>query len=423
MTKSIAIVGGGAGGIFAALGAMSAVREVGISVEVHLFERNPRLGIKILISGGGKCNITHAGPVETILNEGFPYTNERRFLKSAMYRYTNEDVLRLLERHGVAWHARENGRIFPDSGRAEDVLRAFEQELRAEHVIFHTKSRITSIEHSDDCWKLSTDFVEYTADALILATGGTSYRKVGTTGDGLGYAEQLGHTIVPIRAALAPIYLKRPLAQEFAGVALRDVDLYAMRDSTVLAQAHGDLLLTHRGLSGPATLDISRAAALHFEDGPINMKSNLLNTEEQSLRETLIFEQQSRAQQQVKTWLEEVLPNRFVPQVFVQSDIPIERKWHALTREERIRLLGTLLRFDFGLVSEIPIDRGEVTSGGISLAEVDSKIMMSNIVGGLFFAGEMLDVAGEIGGYNLQAAYSSGWAAGEEAVKFLVRTK
>jgi predicted flavoprotein YhiN len=118
-----------------------------------------------------------------------------------------------------------------------------------------------------------------------------------------------------------------------------------------------------------------------------------------------------------------VLPNRFVPQVFVQSDIPIERKWHALTREERTRLLGTLLRFDFGFVFEIPIDRGEVTSGGISLAEVDSKTMMSNLVDGLFFAGEMLDIAGEIGGYNLQAAYSTGWVAGEEAIKFLVRTK
>ena len=420
MTQSIAIIGGGAGGIFAALGASNAAKEKGAILDIHLFERNPRLGIKILISGGGKCNITHEGKVDDVLKEGFPHTNEHRFLKHALYRYTNLDVLQLLECHGVHWHARENGRIFPNSGRAEDVLGAFEGELRAANIFVHSKSRITSIHYADYCWHLLADGVEYRTDAVILATGGTSYRKVGTTGDGLDYAAQLGHTIVPVRAALAPIYLKHPPEQECIGIALRSAQLYVMRGDTILSKSSGDILLTHKGLSGPATLDISRDATLCLEDSPIHMKGNLLGNDRENVLQQLISGQQSRAQQQVKTWLEEMLPNRFVPYVFDQAEIPLDRKWHALTREERARLLAALTRFDFGEVSEIPIDRGEVTAGGVNLKEVDPKTMMSQLAKGLFFAGEMLDIAGEIGGYNLQAAYSTGWVAGEEAVKYLL---
>ncbi|HET6399806.1 MAG TPA: aminoacetone oxidase family FAD-binding enzyme [Candidatus Kapabacteria bacterium] len=425
MTNSIAIVGGGAGGIFAALAARRAAKDAGMNLDVHLFERNPRLGIKILISGGGKCNITHAGPADELLREGFPRVSEQRFLRSAMYRYTNADVLALLARHGVACHARENGRIFPDSGRAEDVLSAFEKELRSESVILHTKSRIESVEPHDGEWRISYNGECLNTRALILATGGTSYSKTGTTGDGINYAEQLGHSIVPVRAALAPIYLKQPPLQEIVGIAFRNAEIYVVRTTKhasvgkMLETARGDILITHRGLSGPAVLAISNAAGKLSEQGPISIEVNLLGNSEQKTRDLLISEQQARPQQQVATWLEEVLPNRFVPFVLAQADVPNDRRWNALTREERSRLATTLLRYHFGAVAEIPLERGEVTSGGVALTEVDPKTMMSRLLPGLFFAGEMMDIAGEIGGYNLQAAYSTGWVAGEEAVKFL----
>ncbi len=419
MSNSIAIVGGGAGGIFAALGARSQVCEAGLAVDVHLFERNPRIGIKILISGGGKCNITHFGEVEEILREGFPRVAEQRFLKPAMYRYTNAEVLALLDRHEVSWHSRENGRIFPDSGRAEDVLKAFEEELRSNDVKLHTHARVERVARLDKSWQLTVDGKLHETDVLILATGGTSYSKTGTTGDGIRYAERLGHSIVPLRPALAPIYLKRPPPQELVGIALRSVDLYVISENKILAKASGDILMTHRGLSGPAVLGISGAAALAMEESAISMAANLLSKEDATVREILVAEQQSRPQQQVNTWLEEVLPNRFVPYVLAQSDIPQDRKWNALTRDERNRLASTLNRYDFGAVSEIPLERGEVTAGGVSLKEVDPRTMMSRLVPGLFLVGEMLDIAGEIGGYNLQAAYSTGWVAGQKAVKFL----
>ncbi len=416
--KSVGIVGGGAGGIFAALGAARAAQEVGEAIDVRLFERNPRIGIKILISGGGKCNITHSGKVEDVLREGFPHINERRFLKSPMYRFQNADVLALLERHGVKWHSRENGRIFPDSGRAEDVLVALETELREAGVQIRVGSRIESAERSDNGWRLTANGKTFEPDALILATGGTSYSKTGTTGDGISFAKRLGHTIIRLRPALAPIYLKQPPPQELVGIALRDVILQISVADKLEASCEGDALITHRGLSGPATLAISREAVLLKERSSIHAEANLLGTSEDEARELVTELQRSRQVQLVKTWLEEILPNRFVPYVLAQSEISIERKWGELTRAERGRLLVKLVRYDFGEISEIPMERGEVTAGGVSLKEVNPKTMMSRRVAGLFFAGEMLDIAGEIGGYNLQAAYSTGWVAGEEAVRY-----
>jgi predicted Rossmann fold flavoprotein len=413
-------VGGGAGGMCAAL---AASRSAGDDTRVVLLERNPRVGIKIRISGGGKCNITHEGHVEDVLKLGFPVKAEARFLKHAIYRFTNEDVLALLEKHGVAWHARENGRIFPDSGRSEEVLQAFERELEECGVEVITNARVSNVSYKP-YESARTYLIEYNStnievDALILSTGGVSYQKVGTTGDGINFAEQLGHSIVKLRSALAPIYTDPIPDPELHGTALRDAVLLVVRDNKILAEAPGDILITHRGLSGPATLDISRAATLELEQGPIEMAANLLDTAQDELQSRLVEVQQQRSQQQIKTWLEEVLPNRLAPFVLQASVIPQDRKWNALRKDERQRLLNTLLRYPLGNVSEIPIDRGEVSAGGVSLSEVDSKTMMSRKHPGLFFCGEMLDIAGEIGGYNLQAAYSTGWVAGESAVEFL----
>ncbi|MFI5202407.1 MAG: NAD(P)/FAD-dependent oxidoreductase, partial [Candidatus Kapaibacterium sp.] len=228
-----------------------------------------------------------------------------------------------------------------------------------------------------------------------------------------------------VRAALAPIYLKPPTPQGFVGIAFRNAEVFVVRTEDhssagkILETARGDILVTHRGLSGPAVLGISNAAGRAFEETPISIEVNLLGNSESAVRDLLLAEQQTRPQQQVATWLEEVLPNRFVPFVLAQADVPNDRRWSALTREERSHLATALLRYSFGAVAEIPLERGEVTSGGVALNEVDPKTMMSRLLPGLFFAGEMLDVAGEIGGYNLQAAYSTGWVAGEEAVKFL----
>jgi predicted Rossmann fold flavoprotein len=415
----IAIVGGGAAGIFSALGVSEQNEKRKVPSEILLFERNPRLGIKILISGGGKCNITHAGPIEQVLRDGFPRKNEQRFLKHAFHSHTNEDVLRLLDKQGVAWHSRENGRIFPDSSRAEDVLVAFENALRECDVQVHTSSRVLTISQQSGKWKIKTEDKSFIIDALILTTGGVSYSKTGTTGDGIKFARLLDHAIAPLRSALAPIYLARAPGDDLQGIAIRSSELILLQSGKRVGVQRGDVLITHRGLSGPAALDISRQATELLEIGPVSIQCNLLRYSQEALRNTLLDWNRTRQTQQVSTALDSVLPNAIVPHILEQANISKERKWNALTRDERRDLERTLLGYDFGVVSEIPLERGEVTAGGVALTEVDGKTMMSKKLPGLFFAGEMLDVAGEIGGYNLQAAYSTGWLAGLSAAKYL----
>lgn len=405
----------------AALGAAEESKRAGIPARILLIERNKHLGIKILISGGGKCNITHLGSVDAVLKEGFPEVAEQRFLKPSFYRYFNTDILSMLERHGVAWHARENNRVFPDSGRAEQVLNAFEDELKDQSIAIKLNERVQAIVTDGSGWQIKTEESTYNTKVIILATGGVTYKKVGTTGDGIEFSEMLGHTIIPLRSALAPIYLSPSPARELQGVAIRNAELIISQGGREVYSYPEDVLITHRGLSGPATLGISRYAALALERGPVEILCNLLGETEDTLRQQLQQVQQERSTQQVKTWLEEKLPNRLAPFILNAAAIPQDRKWNALTKQERQQLLKALFRYPFGLIAEIPIDRGEVSAGGVSLKEVDPKTMMSRKVPGLFFAGEILDIAGEVGGFNLQAAYSTGWVAGEEAVKYLKR--
>ncbi len=415
----IVVVGGGAAGIFAALGAAHEAQARKLRTSIVLLERNERLGIKILISGGGKCNITHAGPVDKVLKEGFLFNNEMRFLKFAMHEYTNDDVLSLLERQGVHWHTRDNGRIFPNTGSAEHVLEAFERELAEKKINVETSSRVIGIESADEQWEVITAHERLNAGAVIIATGGISYSKVGTTGDGITYARKLGKRIEPLMSALAPIYLKRKPPTELQGVAIRGGQLHLSRNSLKLHSKKGDFLFTHRGLSGPAALDISRNAAIALLEGPLDLSASLIDIADEKLRQDLKELQETRGAQQLSTWLEEVLPNRIVPYVLTAAIIDERQRWNQLDKESRQRLFTALINFPFGEIEEVPIERGEVTAGGVSLEELDPKTMMSKKLPGLFIAGEMLDVAGEIGGFNLQAAYSTGWVAGRSAVRFL----
>ncbi len=417
--KRIVIIGGGAAGIFAALGAANEA-SLETRVSITLLERNPRLGIKILISGGGKCNITHAGPVDKVLKEGFLFKNELRFLKYAMHEYRNDDVLALLLKQGVYYHTRENGRIFPNTRSAEHVLEAFERELAEKEIDVVLSSRVTSIDPVGEGWQVQTERVNLVADAVIIATGGISYSRVGTTGDGIRYAEALGEATEPLMSALAPIYLKLKPPEELQGVAIREGELQLSQANKKLVAKKGDFLFTHRGLSGPAALDISRYASIALLRGDVMITASLIDREPEKFRQELSHLQESRGAQQLSTWLEEMLPNRIVAYVLGAASIDERQRWNQLSKESRNRLFDALTKFPLGEIEEVPIERGEVTAGGVSLEEIDPKTMMSKKLPGLFMAGEMLDVAGEIGGFNLQAAYSTGWVAGRSAMRLLL---
>lgn len=419
MARRVAIVGGGAAGILAAL----AARESGAATV--LYERNRRIGIKILISGGGKCNITHeATPRE--LEEGF-ITREARFLRYALHELTPARVLDMLHREGVETYTRPNGRVFPTSGRAEDVLDAFERMLRRAGVELRTERRVERIETRDGAVAgVVVDGKLENHDAVIVTTGGMSYRKVGTTGDGIAWGEELGHAIEPVRAALAPIFFPAPPPDDWQGVALRDILFHLEcdgrrpklpRDEDYPIEWRGDLLLTHRGVSGPVVLEVSRAAA---RLGEICKRVELVvdivpDMSIEELRELWEKRAASSGKSETQTFLEGFVPRSLVPYLLDHARTPVGTKLAAATREQRTAILGALKGWRIGEVGEVPLDRGEVSAGGIALSEVSPTTMESKQIRGLYFAGEVLDISGCVGGYNLQAAFSTGFVAGKKA--------
>jgi predicted Rossmann fold flavoprotein len=437
--SSILIIGGGAAGLAAAISARRAAEQSGISRDacsITLLERNPRTGTKLRLSGGGKCNVTHEGSPEELLEKGFIRRNEQRFLRNALYSFTNSDLLDLLHSRGVRTEARADGKVFPESGDASTVALAFEDLQRLSSVVVRSACRVKSVVHKDGVFHARCSGATFTADALILATGGVSYSRTGTTGDGLAIARAFGHSVVEPSAALSPVYTVKQPPAALSGVALRFAGLVASTGGRSV-ERRGDLLFTHRGFSGPAALSLSRdIAELLSESGSCQLFADLFPDHTKSELEQLFLRQtRKNGAQMVRKFLQScpiaplegafgtaphgTIPTALVPSIMREAALDSEVTWSTLPREKRQSLLAVLKRFPLGRVRDVELDPGEVSAGGVSLAEVNPKSMLSRVVPNLFFCGELLDYAGEIGGYNLQAAFSTGWMAGLNAVKSL----
>lgn len=380
-----------------------------------MIERNGRTGTKILISGGGKCNITHAGSIDEVLRAFLPA--EARFLKPSMHRFSNEDIVKLMNDKGISTETRENGRVFPMYGVAKDVMRVLNGLLDNERIRIRLHTRVTGIQVAQGV--VSGVVCEegiIPARQVILATGGVSYPKTGTTGDGLRWAASLGHTVVPLRAALAPIQVHPAIPRGWQGIALRGCRLAAVQNGKRLAAWDGDVLFTHEGLSGPGALELSRMAAVAQEKGPVAIVADLFPDRDfEQLDQTLGSMVQEHRQRAIGTVVDAMLPNRLVDAFLEAVRVDPQTRGHVLTREARRAIVRRLKEWPLGQVAHVPIERGEVTAGGIALNEVDPRTMQSRIVTGLYLCGEVLDIAGPIGGYNLQAAFSTGYVAGESA--------
>jgi predicted Rossmann fold flavoprotein len=437
--SSIIIIGGGAAGLAAAISARRAAELAGISREgcsITILERNRGIGTKIRLSGGGKCNVTHQGTPHEILEKGFLRRNEQRFLRHALFGFTNSDLLDLLLSQGVCTEARADGKVFPESGDASTVADAFEDLLHSSSVVVRPSSRVRSVEYHDKLFYIRCSGTLFTADALILATGGVSYSRTGTSGDGLAIAAAFGHSVVEPSAALSPLFtIKQPPAS-LAGVALRSVGLVAVGGERSV-ERKGDLLYTHRGFSGPVALSLSRdIAELLKESGSCQLFADFFPDHKTVDLEQLFLRQTKKnGAQMVRKFLQicpiappegafgtapnGTIPTALVPYIMRQAGVQSEVTWSVLSKENRITLLGALKRFSLGRIREVQLDPGEVSAGGVSLSEVNPKSMQSRVAAKLFLCGELLDYAGEIGGYNLQAAFSTGWMAGANAVKNL----
>ena len=431
--STILIIGGGAAGMAAAVAARRSAKGSINPCSITLLERNPRPGTKIRISGGGKCNVTHRGTPAELLEQGFLRRNEARFLRHALYSFSNSDLLALLRSKGVETGERPDGKVFPVSGDASTVARAFEELLKESRIQQHNSCRVRSVERKGGLFFVTTSDAVFTADRLILATGGVSYPGIGTTGDGLVIARSMGHSIKKPSAALAPLYTIKDPPASLSGLALRRVRLVANAGGKSV-ERRGDLLFTHRGFSGPAALSLSRdVAELKGESDNCALFADLFPEQSSAeLEAELLLQARRNGAQMVRKFLQGcpiaplrgafgtaqqgTIPTALVPFIMRHAGLENEVTWSGLSREKRQSLLAVLKRFPLGSVRDVPLDLGEISAGGVSLGEVNPKTMCSRIVPYLFFCGEILDYAGEIGGFNLQAAFSTGWMAGVNAL-------
>jgi len=410
----VLVVGGGAAGIVAS------GRAAEMGKRVVLLEKNERLGMKILISGGGKCNLTHDGSMEQIRAKF--RANEALFLKPSFYQFTNHQFLAILHQRGMATYVRPDGRVFPiEPADAKTVVRLLTDYVVEAGVEVRYGAAVTGLKVEDG--KIRGALVGdelILAKAVVVAAGGSSYPATGTTGDGWRWLKEIGHTLVPLRAALAPISLVQA-KPDWAGVALRNIVLKARIGKTgkEFARFSGDILYTHKGISGPATLGISREVAESIAQGATPyLEADLIPTESfEQLRASLRREATESPKRAVAGIFARFLPARLVPALFDMAGVITDLRSGQLPAKQLTKLVTLLKEWPLGEPSNVPLERGEVVAGGISLAEVDPKTMESREIEGLYLCGEILDIAGPVGGYNLQAAWSTGFAAGTNAAR------
>ncbi|MBI3132201.1 MAG: aminoacetone oxidase family FAD-binding enzyme [Acidobacteria bacterium] len=406
----VLIIGGGAAGMVAAWRAASAGHRV------ILLEANGKLGVKLRISGGGKCNITHDGPVKEVL--GAFTKDQARFLRPSVHRFTNADVIALLRREGVETYTRDNGRVFPADrpGSAAAVVAAFQSLVERAGVDVRFRARVIEVEgraptlrgvHLEDGGRLE-------GDAVILACGGASYPETGTRGEALGWLKGLGVAVRPWFPALAPIPLKRP-RPEWEGVALREGRLWlrAGAGGKRLADFAGDLVFTREGISGPAALELSQAAETARRSGAAWLGYASVPGTPEAVDLALQFEMKDNPQLKAVTWLKRVLPERLCEPLVVGSGMPAEQRLKDLPKAGRRAMVAAVTELPLGEPGSVNLARGEVAAGGLKLEGVDPQTMRVKGFDNLWACGEVLDLDGPVGGYNLQAAFSTGYVAGE----------
>lgn len=406
--SDICVIGGGAAGLVAAY--FAAVNGAGVTV----YERNDACGKKLNITGKGRCNLTNACDVATFM-QNVP-TNPR-FLYKALNNFSPEQVMTFFEALGVPLKTERGRRVFPQSDKAADVTAALVGACRSAGVRFvHARVRGVAAEGGVFSHIVTGTGNTHIADACIIATGGASYPRTGSEGDGYAFAAALGHTVLPPKPSLVPLCSGDRLCGDCMGLSLKNVGVsfYASNGKQLYSE-QGEMLFTHFGISGPVVL----SASAHIGDGEgvravIDLKSAL---DEEQLDKRLLRDFSDNKNRDFCNSLSALLPQKLIPVIVEKSGIDPHKKVNSVTKEERRRLVLLLKGLSFTLCGKRPIDEAIVTRGGVAVNEINPSTMESKLVRGVYFAGEVIDVDAYTGGYNLQIAFSTGALAGESAAQ------
>jgi predicted Rossmann fold flavoprotein len=403
--KKVIIIGGGAAGMIAAIKAAER------GYEVIIIEKNEKLGKKVFITGKGRCNVTTSKEIEDIIKN---IKGNGSFMYSALYTFSNLDLMKMIEDKGVKLKIERGDRVFPESDKSSDIIKCFERYIAENNVkvIFNT-SVIDVISENNIVKAVKTsDGNILNCDVVILATGGKSYPYTGSTGDGYKLAEKLGHTITDIKPSLIPLITKEPWVKDLMGLSLKNVELCVKYKHKQIYKEFGEMLFTHFGISGPVVLSASRRITDCLPEEVevyIDLKPALDKNE---LDRRILRDFEKNINKHFKNSLDELLPQKLIPIIIGLSGIDPEKAVNSVTKEERQGLIKLLKEFKVTVVNTRPIEEAIVTRGGVKVKEVDPTTMESKIVKNLYIVGELLDVDALTGGFNLQIAFSTGYCAG-----------
>lgn len=407
----VIVVGGGAAGMFAAIAAAKNGHQV------TLYEKNEKLGKKIFITGKGRCNITNAADMEELFDA---VVTNSKFLYSSFYGYTNQNVIDFFEEAGVPVKIERGNRVFPISDHSSDVIRALEREMKKVGVKVCLNTEVKSVEAEKGRFNkvVLKDTTTQTADACIVATGGLSYRSTGSTGDGFRFAENVGHKVTQCFPSLVPMETKEPWICELQGLSLRNVEAKILDGKKELYKDFGEMLFTHFGVSGPLIISASSYVGKKFMDKNGQKKELTLEIDlkpaltEEQLDQRVLRDFEENHNRQFKNAITKLFPTKLIPVMLELGGIDPEKKVNSIEKEERKQFVHLIKHFRMTLTGLRDYPEAIITKGGVNVKEIDPGTMESKLVKGLYFAGEVLDLDALTGGFNLQIAWSTGYAAG-----------
>lgn len=405
--RRVAVIGAGPAGL------MAAGQAARSGAQVFLFEQNEKAGKKIYLTGKGRCNVTNNKlPPDFLENVAVG----KKFLFSALHRFTPEDTIHFFEAQNVPLKVERGDRVFPQSDKASDITKALISFCSQGGVEIIYDTKVNAISFFDDVFSLHTNRNSFTADAVILATGGKSYPATGSTGDGYRFVRPFGHTVSIPKPALVPILCSESFLAETEGLSLKNVTLSAEKNKKIIASEFGEMLFTARGISGPIALTLS--SYLTHEEGEILLRIDFKPALDlQQLDARLLREFSENKNKNMATVMGHLLPSSFIGPFLKKANIEADKKIHSVTAAERAVISEFLKGFPLLFSGLDQLEYAIITSGGVSTSEVNPKTFESKLQKGLYFAGEVLDVDALTGGYNIQIALSTGFCAGIAAAK------